>query len=131
MGRYQEALSTLHPLAESHPEDPLTHFDVGLSLFRLGRLEPAVAAFQRVLAIVPDDAGAHLNLMLCYRRLMRLSEARREEAVYRNLRSEGGPRSLIDRFLAANPEEAFERTLRHEHRLVLKPAPSSKGVREP
>ena len=121
MGRYGEALSTLQPLTESHPEDSLTWFDVGLSQFRLGRLSEAVESLQKVVELTPDDAGAHLNLMLCYRRMRKLTDARREEAIYQNLRNEGRPPALVQQYSQRHPADALEASVRHEHRLSLKP----------
>ena len=120
MGQYDEALRVLTPLSASYPEDALTWFDIGVCQSRLGRFHEAVGPFQRALALMPDDPGAHLNLMLCYRRMMRLTEARQEEAIFRNLRSGAPPPAVIDRYFALHPGQVAEQSVRHEHALTLK-----------
>jgi tetratricopeptide (TPR) repeat protein len=47
-------LEQLQKLAAADPSDPLTHYGVGLELFKLERFDEAIAAFDRALAI---DAG--------------------------------------------------------------------------
>lgn len=47
-------LEQLRRLAEALPDDPLTHYAVGLECLNLERWEEALAAFDRALAI---DAG--------------------------------------------------------------------------
>jgi Flp pilus assembly protein TadD len=121
MGRYAEAIDILARLTRSHPEDAATWLDLGLCQFRIGDVPAAISSFQRTLALVPDDSGAHLNLMLAYRRTMRISEARREEAMYLNLKHDGRPAPIVQNYLRNRPDEALEASLRHEHALVLKP----------
>lgn len=118
MGQCETALRILNPLAERFPRDSQTWLDIGLSLSSLGRVEDAATAFTRMLEIDPDDASAHLNLMLCYRRLRKLSLARLEEGAWRALREEAPPQTVMDAYLRRNPNGAREMQSIHTHTLV-------------
>ncbi len=118
MGEYDDALRLLRPLAERYPRDRETWFDIGMALYRTGRYEAAEEPFLRMLDVDPDDVSAHLNLMLCYRRLNRLSLARREEAVYRTLQEVDVPEQLLAEYRRTHPADALESLPIHEHVLV-------------
>jgi tetratricopeptide (TPR) repeat protein len=121
MGQFETALSFLKPLSERYPRDRMIWFNIGRSYFQTGSYEEAAKAFRRMLDVDPDDAAAHFNLMDCYRRLRRLSEARREEAAYRVLRDDELPTHIIEPFLRDHPHIQRERLLMHEHLLSEKP----------
>jgi tetratricopeptide (TPR) repeat protein len=82
-GRYPEAeseLRSLLSLLETLPEKSLeaaasAHDELGLIRLRSGDPESAVAHFEAVLAIRPEDRQATYNLSLLYRRLGRMAEA--------------------------------------------------------
>ena len=82
------AVETLTPMVERYPQDLRLRFEVGRALMDLLRNREAAAQFKAMLDLDPLDATAHYNLMLCYQRLNLLSEARREEVVYRLLAPE-------------------------------------------
>ncbi len=121
MGQFETALAFLKPLSERYPRDRMVWFNIGRSHFQTGSYEEAAKAFRRMLDVDPDDAAAHFNLMDCYRRLRRLSEARREEAAYRVLRDDELPTHIIEPFLREHPHIQRERLLMHEHLLSEKP----------
>jgi tetratricopeptide (TPR) repeat protein len=55
--------------------DADAHFNVGNTLFRLGRLTDAEASYKQAIALKPDFAPAHNNLGVILRMLGRLSDA--------------------------------------------------------
>jgi tetratricopeptide (TPR) repeat protein len=118
MGQYDEALRILQPVAEQFPRDKLLRFDIGMCYFLSGRYDEASRAFLRMLDIDPDDLSAHYNLMLCYQRLRRVSDARREEAVYRYLKEDETVKQITRPYLLAHPIDDREVQTIHEH--VLK-----------
>jgi tetratricopeptide (TPR) repeat protein len=117
MGQYDEALRILRPLASAYPKDRQTWFDLGRSLFQLGRLEEAIDAYQKALAIDPDDASARFNLMLAYRSLRKMTDARREEAIYAVIGEDDQPEKLLETYRRAHPAEALESLPGHVHSL--------------
>jgi hypothetical protein len=70
-----------------------------------------------MLDIDPDDTAAHYNLMQCYRRMRRLSDARREEAIYRMLQDDEPLTYITEPYLREHPDAARERLPVHDHRL--------------
>src|SRR5262249_47550225 len=66
LGRYDEALEHLRTAAAAYPRDRVVLDQIGRILFLDRRFADAIAAFQRVLRIDPEDLQAHYNLMLCY-----------------------------------------------------------------
>lgn len=123
MGRYDEALKMLRPLANEYPMDRLTWLDIGLCLLQKDQLAAASDAFRKMLDADPNDAVAHFNLMQCYRRLLRISDARREEVIYRILQEAEPPAVLLQNYARAHPDDYREAQPLHEHILV----PSSLG----
>jgi tetratricopeptide (TPR) repeat protein len=61
-GRYPAALSVLEPLARTMPEAVSVHYELGLTLTKLGRAEEAIAALRRVLALNAELPQAWLHL---------------------------------------------------------------------
>jgi tetratricopeptide (TPR) repeat protein len=119
MGQLEAALAILNPLTREFPRDRLLWIDVGLSYLKGAQYQPAADAFGRALAIDPDDAGAHYNLMRCYTALNRLTEARREEAIFHALQDDEPLTSLVEPFLSRNPALRRESLGVHTH--VLEP----------
>ena len=108
----ERAAETLAELVEQHPRDRRLRFELGRAQMDLLRNREALEQFRTMLDLDPTDAGAHYNLMLSHQRLNELSEARKEEVIYRLLASEEriSPR-------AARGREAVEATLLHVHEL--------------
>jgi tetratricopeptide (TPR) repeat protein len=61
-GRYPAALSVLEPLARAMPDAVSVHYELGLTLGKLGRSADGIAALRRVLALKPDLPQAWLHL---------------------------------------------------------------------
>ncbi|MGC8668406.1 MAG: tetratricopeptide repeat protein [Chthonomonadales bacterium] len=118
MGRYDEALRILRPLARDFPMDRLTWLDIGLCLLQRDQLAQAAEAFRQMLNADPNDAVAHFNLMQCSRRLLHISDARREEVIYRILQESDAPVTLLQNYARAHPEEYRESQPIHEHILT-------------
>jgi Tfp pilus assembly protein PilF len=91
MGQPEEAAALLRPLAARHPRDRRLHLELGLAYLAQLRNREAAREFETVLDVDPIDVSAHYNLMLCRQRLNQVTEARREEAIYRLLVEEDAP----------------------------------------
>lgn len=61
-GRYEEALAIYDALALDYPRIPEVHFNRGNSLARMGRIGPAIAAFERARLLAPRDPDIRANL---------------------------------------------------------------------
>jgi tetratricopeptide (TPR) repeat protein len=107
-----QAVETLTPLVERYPRDLRLRFELGRAQMDLLRNREASTQFKSMLDVDPLDATAHYNLMLCYQRLNLLSEARREEVVYRLMAPETestlGTESVPTRAIEARPLHVHE-----------------------
>lgn len=81
-----------------------------LSLQQLGELAKinrdyasARSFYEQVLAIDPEDAGAHYNMMLVYSKLGMKPEAQREERIFADLKDDPRTTALAGMFLEKNP----------------------------
>lgn len=103
-----QAIETLTPLVKGYPQDLRLRFELGRALMDQLRNREAAVHFKAMLDADPLDAAAHYQLMLCYQRLNLLSEARREEVVYR---------LMTPVTESSVPSPAVEATPLHVHRL--------------
>ena len=67
LGAYDEALAHLEIAREQYPRDRVVLGQIGRIQFLDRRFDEAVATFQEVLRIDPEDLQAHYNLMLAHR----------------------------------------------------------------
>jgi tetratricopeptide (TPR) repeat protein len=67
--KYDEAIAILEAALRKSPNDPDLLFDLGLALRDKGEPDRARQAFEKELALRPDDAEAHLALARCYEAL--------------------------------------------------------------
>jgi len=115
--------------AESNIRQVLTAFPRDrISLQQLGELckikrdyQGALECFEKILAIDPEDLGAHYNLMLIYRKLGRTEEAKREAKIFADLKDDPGALSLANQFLRKHPEMSNESVYWHVHELSRTP----------
>jgi tetratricopeptide (TPR) repeat protein len=92
---------------------------IGRVLFLQRKFDEAIAAFQRVLAIDPEDVQGHYNLMLCYRGIGRAEEAAREETLYTRFKADEASQFVTGPFRLKSPDDNNERQSIHEHRSAL------------
>jgi len=115
--------------AESNIRQVLTAFPRDrISLQQLGELckikrdyQGVLEYFGRILAIDPEDLGAHYNLMLVYRKLGRIEDAKREAKIFADLKDDPGALSLANQFLRRHPEMSNESVYWHVHELSRTP----------
>lgn len=119
MGQLEPALAILNPLSREYPRDGALWIDIGLCHLKSARYEPASEAFARALEVDPNDSTAHYNLMRCYTAMNRLTDARREEAVFRALQDDEPLTNLVEPFLQAHPSLRRETLGMHEHSLEV------------
>jgi Flp pilus assembly protein TadD len=79
-GRPAEAAQLFAELAREFPGHPLPHANLGMILRRLGKLEAAVASYQRALTLAPDNPSIMSSLGNALRALGRLAEAEKLQA---------------------------------------------------
>ncbi|HJN44281.1 MAG TPA: tetratricopeptide repeat protein [Vicinamibacterales bacterium] len=116
LGQYDEALVHLRVALEQFPRDRVVLGQVGRIQFLERRFEEAVATFQQVLAIDPEDRQAHYNLMLCYRATGDAALAAREQVLYERFKADEAAQAITGPYRRRSPNVNNERQPVHEHR---------------
>ena len=84
---------------------------------RKNQLEIAKGFYERVLAIDPEDASAHYNMMLISQKLGDRETARKEAKIFQDLKDDPQVTSLASNFLQTNWNIGNESLPFHSHDL--------------
>jgi tetratricopeptide (TPR) repeat protein/nitrate/TMAO reductase-like tetraheme cytochrome c subunit len=117
-GDYDAALASLGRAASMYPRDRVVQNQIGRLNFLKRDFAQAAVAFEKVLAIDPEDVQAHYNLMLCYRGLGDTAKAKREETLFRRFKADESAQAVTAKLRALSPEDNNERQQIHEHESV-------------
>jgi tetratricopeptide (TPR) repeat protein len=115
LGRYDEALEHLRRASALYPRDRVVLNQVGRTLFLERKYQDAIAAFQRVLEVDPEDLQAHYNLMLCWQGLGNAERARQEQALYERFKADEASQFITGPYRQLHPHDNNERQSIHEH----------------
>ncbi len=125
--RLDKAEAEFKKVLETYPRDRLTLQQLGeLAKIksdavapdeRKNQLELAKNYYAQVLAIDPEDVGAHYNLMIIYQKLGRRQEAKKEAVIFKDLKDDPGVTSLASNFLQTNWNIGNESLPFHTHDL--------------
>ena len=115
LGRYDEALRHLEAAREQYPRDRVVLGQIGRLQFLDRQYDAAVATYEAVLAIDPEDVSAHYNLMLAHQGAGNREEALRERALYERFKADEAAQAITGAFRRASPEDNNERQAIHEH----------------
>ena len=117
-GQLAEAEVNIRRVLEAFPRDRM-------SLQQLGELckikhdyQAARECYEKILAIDPEDLGAHYNLMLLFRKLGMKEEAKREGGIFAELKDDPSALPLANMFLRKHPEMSNESVFWHIHDLA-------------
>jgi Flp pilus assembly protein TadD len=114
-GRPREAADELAKVAAEYPRDREVWRQLGQTLYLLGDIGGARAAFESVARIDPNDAGAYQFLSPVYASEGRKDESARAQELYLLWREDPLADAVAARFFAANPQWAEERVWSHVH----------------
>ena len=117
-GDYDAALASLGTAAGMYPRDRVVQNQIGRLNFLKRDFAKAAEAFERVVAIDPEDVQAHYSLVLCYRGLGDAEQAKREETLFRRFKVDESSQSITAKLRALSPEDNNERQQIHEHESV-------------
>jgi Flp pilus assembly protein TadD len=116
-GQLDQAETNIRQVLAMFPRDRMSLQQLG-ELCKIKRdYEGALDCFQKILAIDPEDAGAHYNLMLIYRKVGRTDDAKREAKIFADLKDDPGALALANQFLHKHPEMSNESVYWHVHDL--------------
>jgi Flp pilus assembly protein TadD len=126
-GKSIDAANVMTQLARDYPRDREVQRQLGQTLYGLGRIAEARKAFEAIVAIDPNDAGAYQFLAPVYEAEGRKVEASQARSLYLLWRDDPLADVIANRFFAANPNWADERVLAHSHGLAAAPRPTLTG----
>jgi tetratricopeptide (TPR) repeat protein len=116
-GKLAEAEASLKRVLAAYPRDRLSWQQFG-ELCKIKRdYEGARHSYEQVLSIDPEDAGAHYNLMLIFRKIGRNDAAAREAKLFADLKDDPAAFPIANEFLRLHPEMSNESVPFHVHNL--------------
>jgi TolA-binding protein len=116
-GQLDQAETNIRQILAMFPRDRMSLQQLG-ELCKIKRdYDGALDCFQKILAIDPEDTGAHYNLMLIYRKVGRTDDAKREAKIFADLKDDPGALALANQFLHKHPEMSNESVYWHVHDL--------------
>jgi tetratricopeptide (TPR) repeat protein len=107
----------LHRILDAFPRDRVSWQQLG-ELCKIKRdFTGARHCYETILAIDPEDTGAHYNLMLVYRKLGLNEEAKREAKIFADQKDDPAAFPIANEFLRRHPEMSNESVPWHVHQL--------------
>jgi tetratricopeptide (TPR) repeat protein len=114
-GRLDDAERDLKAVLEKFPLDRVAWNNLGSVYWLAGRMQDAIAAYGRTLAIDPEDLNAHYNRMRAYRALGDRKNADVEDAAYRKYKDDETIRAIAGDYRLRNPWANRESLPIHVH----------------
>ena len=115
LGRYDEAMDHFEVAREQYPRDRVVLGQIGRLHFLDREYEQAIAIFEEVLRIDPEDLQAHYNLMLSYQGAGEPERAATERVLYERFKADESAQAITGPFRLASPADNNERHAVHEH----------------
>jgi Flp pilus assembly protein TadD len=128
LGQYDEAVTHLRTASAKYPRDRVVLNQLGRVLFLKRQFKDAIAEFDKVLAIDPEDLQAHYNLMLSYQGLGDSAQAARERTLYERFKADESAQAITGPYRQLHAEDNNERQQIHEHRLSAPAATKVAGA---
>lgn len=127
--RLDKAENEFKKLLDAYPRDRLTlqqlgelakiKSDIVPAEQRTNQLEIAEGYYDRILAIDPEDTGAHYNLMIIYQKLGRRDDAKKEAVIFKDQKDDPSVTNIAGSFLQNNSYIGLESLPFHTHNLDL------------
>jgi len=110
---------------DKFPLDRVAWNNLGLVYWLDGRFREAIAAYEKTLAIDPEDLNAHYNLMRVYRATGDRKNAEIHDAAYRKFKEDESIRAVPGKFRLDNPFANRESLPIHVHAEAVPPPASA------
>jgi Flp pilus assembly protein TadD len=108
-------IANLEKVVAQYPQCRDARRDLGTAYEDQNRTREALAQFQALQVIDPDDLEAHHHLAGIYRRIGMMTEASAEEAQYNKQKADPGAPTYSQDFLREHPQIVRESVLSHVH----------------
>ena len=118
-GQLDEAEANIRRILAAYPRDRITLQQLGELCKIKHDYHGARECYEKILAIDPEDLGAHYNLMLVFRKLGMKEDAKREGKIFAELKDDPSALPLANMFLRKHPEMSNESVFWHIHDLAL------------
>ncbi len=117
-GNLDLAIADFSEVLTSFPRSRDAHRELGFSLYQQHKYNEAVAQYQALQAIDPDDLAAHYNLSILYRRLGIRDKATQEAAAFADQKDDPTASAYALEYLRGHTELANESVPWHTHDLT-------------
>ncbi len=117
-GQLDEAEANIRRVLAAYPRDRISLQQLGELCKIRHNFAGARECYDKILAIDPEDLGAHYNLMLVFRKLGMKEDAKREAKIFAELKDDPGTLPLANNFLRRHPEMSNESVFWHVHDLT-------------
>ena len=122
-GNLDLAIADLQTVVAAFPQSRDAHRELAFSFYQQHKYPAAMAQYQAVQAIDPDDLAAHYNLSILYRRLGMRDKAVYEAARFADQKDDPTASQFALEYLRNHTEIANESVPWHTHDLTGSPAP--------
>jgi tetratricopeptide (TPR) repeat protein len=127
-GNLDLAITDLDEVLKLFPQSRDAHRELGFSLYQQHKYPEAMAQYQALQAIDPDDLAAHYNLSILYRRLGMRDKASAEAKAFADQKDDPTASTFALEYLRNHTEVANESVPWHAHDLEAVPGASSAAV---
>ena len=117
-GNLDGAVTDLQSVIAAFPRSRDAHRELGFSYYQQHKYPLAMAEYQTLQGIDPDDLAAHYNLSILYRRLGMKEKATEEAAKFADQKDDPTASTFALEFLRKHPEHANESVPWHAHDLT-------------
>ena len=125
-GNLDLAISDFTEVLKKFPRSKDAHRELGFSLYQQHKYKEAMAEYQALQAIDPDDLAAHYNLSILNRRLGNKEAAAKESASFADQKDDPMASTFALEYLRKHNEIANESVPWHTHNLTGdKPVPAA------
>ncbi len=116
-GNLDLAIADFTEVLKNFPRSRDAHRELGFSLYQQHKYPEAMAQYEALQGIDPDDLAAHYNLSILYRRLGMKEQAARESAYFADQKDDPTASTFALEYLRNHTELANESVPWHAHEL--------------
>lgn len=115
LGNTEQEIADFKLVVDQYPDSRDARRELGITYYQQHRDKDAVAQFEELQRIDPDDLAAHYNLSILYRRAGRRKEAAEQQSMFVDKKVDPGAPTYSLNYLRVHPEIATESIPWHMH----------------